>query len=114
MSKLFFCVGKKATIPYCMTTEHIRFFTIEELCYYICDRAEILDDELMSSSLIEFIELQLGLSQLSQTLGQLLRIGEPLHMFCNAILEYVDFPDAVRREVNLRRATASASKDSGK
>ncbi len=103
MSKLFFCVGKKATIPYCMTTEHIRFFTIEELCYYICDRAEILDDELMSSSLIEFIELQLGLSQLSQTLGQLLRIGEPLHMFCNAILEYVDFPDAVRREQVIQR-----------
>lgn len=103
MSKLFFCIGNKADIPYGMSVEHIRFFTIEELCYYICDQAEFLSDELMSSSLIDFIETQLGLSQLSQTLRQMLRMEEPLHLFCNAILEYVNFPDALQREQVVRR-----------
>ena len=103
MSKLFFCIGNKAMTPYCMAAEHIRFFSIEEVCYYICERAEIMSDELMRGSLVDFIETQLGLSELAQMLEQLIRMEEPLHVFCNAILEYVGYPDAVRREQVIQR-----------
>lgn len=103
MSKLFFCIGKKATVPYCMATEPIRFFSIEELCYYICDRAEILSDELMRSQLVDYIQNQLGLLELAQILEEILRMEEPLHVFCSAILEYVDYPDAARRAQVIQR-----------
>lgn len=103
MSKLFFCTGKKATIPYCMAVEHVCFFTIEELCYYICDRAEVLGDELMCGPLIDFVDTQLGLSGLAQKLEVLLREGEPLHVFCDAILEYAQYPDKERREQVIQR-----------
>lgn len=103
MSKLFFCIGKKTMSPYCMAAEHIRFFTIEELCYYICERAEILEDELMRSSLIDFIETQLELSELAQTLEKILQMEEPLHVFCEAILEYVGYPDATSRQQVIQR-----------
>lgn len=107
MSKLFFCIGKKATTPYCILAEHLRVFTIEELCYYICDRAEILDDGLMCTQLIEVIEGEFGLLELAQTLTEILRMEKPLHVFCNAILEYVDYPDTARRQQVVQRIRES-------
>lgn len=103
MSKLFFCTGKKAGIPYCIEVERVCFFTIEELCYYICDRAELLGEELMCGPLIDFVDTQLGLPQLAENLKELLRAGEPLHVFCNAILEYAQYPEKARREQVIQR-----------
>ncbi len=97
MSKLFVCIGKKATTPYSIPSENLRVSTIEELCYYICDRAEILDDHLMQDGLVDFIASELGLAELAETLVQMIRVEEPLHAFCSAILEYASYPDVDRR-----------------
>lgn len=103
MSKLFVCIGKKATIPYSIPAEKLRVSSLEELCYYICDRADVLDDSIMRLQLADFVETQLQLPQLAQTLGKLIREERPLHLFCAALLEYADYPDRETREWILQR-----------
>lgn len=94
MSKLYICIGKKAKIPYSIPSEHLSVYTIEELCYYICDRAGTLDDNLMSEKLVDFIGTELALEQLAEVLLQMVRMEKPLHVFCETILEYADYPAA--------------------
>ena len=37
MGSLILCHKKRAKQPYMITRVHIRIYTIEELCYYICN-----------------------------------------------------------------------------
>lgn len=100
MSKLYACVGKKAKTPYCVKSGSIRLYTIEELCYYICDNAEMLDDGFMREDLAEFVEQELGLSLLADELRQIIRYGGSLHAFCGLILDRAGYPEkAVRRSI---------------
>lgn len=98
MSKLYVCIGKKATTPYSIPPENLRVSTIEELCYYICDRAEMLDDRIMQDRLADFITQELALPSLGERLAQMLKAGEPLHALCREILDYAGYPDVERRE----------------
>lgn len=98
MSKLFVCIGKKADMPYCIQDGNVTVYTLEELCYYICDRAQILDENLRNEKLVMFIKEQLGLEELSDTLARILQWSRPLHEFCRAVLEYADYPDPQIRE----------------
>ncbi len=98
MSKLFACIGKKATTPYSIPTEQLRIFTLEELCYYICVRVDVLDRSLMREQLAEFIEGELMLPDLAQELSKLVRTERTLGEFCGAILEYAAYPEKSVRE----------------
>lgn len=100
MSKLYVCIGKRAKIPYSIPAEHVRIFTVEELCYYICDRADVLDRSLMRDALVECIASEFALPELAEELAQMVRRERPLHEFCEAILNYVCYPDAgVRAQI---------------
>ncbi len=98
MSKLFVCIGKKAEAPYSIPAEHLRIFTIEELCYYICERAGVLDRSFMRDRLVDFIGKELALPDLAGELEESVRKERPLHEFCAAILQYAGYPDREIRD----------------
>lgn len=98
MSKLFVCIGKKAVTPYSIPAEHLRIFTIEELCYYICERAGVLDRNLMRKQLVDYIGKELGLPELAAELEEIVRKERPLHEFCSAILHYTGYMNREIRE----------------
>lgn len=103
MSKLFVCVGNKAKIPYCVRGEHLRVYTIEELCYYICDNADMLGDEFMCEELADFVQQQLGLAELADELMQLIRYSGSLSAFCGVILDYAGYLEKEsRRSIETR------------
>ena len=91
MSKLFVCVGKKASTPYSELGEHFRIYTIEELCYYICGHVDMLDDTFMKESLADFTEEELGLSTLAERLRQIIQRDGTLSEFCKAILDEAEY-----------------------
>lgn len=97
MSKLFVCIGKKAVIPYSIPAEHLRVSSVEELCYYICDRAKVLDAGFMREPLAEFVREQLSLPELADELTEMLQEKRSLHEFCAAILDYAGYPDSETR-----------------
>lgn len=98
MSKLFVCVGKKAATPYSIPAEHLRIFTIEELCYYICEKAGVLDRNLMREQLVDYIGKELALPELAGELEEIVRKERPLHEFCGAILHYTGYMSSEIRE----------------
>lgn len=97
MSKLFVCLGKKTTIPYSIPGEQIRIFSLEELCYYICERVNVLDRSLMKESLLDFLARELELPALAERLEEIVRRERPLCEFCGAVLEYAAYPEKEMR-----------------
>ncbi len=91
MSKLFVCVGKRAEAPYSILTGRLRIYTIEELCYYICDNLDVLDRSLMQESLADFVEQELGLMHLAEQLRETIRCEGDLHTFCSRILDHAGY-----------------------
>lgn len=87
MSKLYACIGRRAETPYCIPADGLKVYTIEEICYYICDRAEVLDADFMCDELAEFVEHDLGLPKLADELFRIIRFGGSLHAFCGLLLD---------------------------
>ena len=70
MSSLILCHKQKATQPYKLAHIRYKIFTIEELAYVIFDNLYLLDHTLMSESLCEWIESELGLFALADGLRE--------------------------------------------
>lgn len=87
MGKLFFCMGKKAEQPYTILEKRLPIYTIEELCYYICKNAELLDSGFMREELADFVGDELGLGELGSEMMQMIHFGASLHAFCGLILD---------------------------
>ena len=48
MGNLILCHDKHATHPYEITRIHCRIFTMEELCYYLCNNLYLIDYTIMN------------------------------------------------------------------
>ncbi len=62
MGKLIICNGKLTTKPYFHKVTGTSLYSIEELCYYIYNNIDIMNNEFLNESLAKWIdtELQLG------------------------------------------------------
>ena len=43
MGSLILCHSKRAKRPYEISRVHMRIYTIEELCYYLCNNLYLID-----------------------------------------------------------------------
>ena len=50
MGNLILCHDRRASHPYEITRIHCRVYTIEELCYYLCNNLYLIDYTIMNSS----------------------------------------------------------------
>ena len=88
MGRVRLCIGNYATTPYVIGQTGIRIYSLEELCYYLAENVLLLDTDFVTAELVEWIDVQLGLSELSKSLKVLLQKGSPLYSFVGQILEY--------------------------
>lgn len=70
MSKLWLCEGKTAEEPFWLEEEEIRIATMEELCYYLYQNIEIIEEAFFCESLFLWIEQELDQRLLAQKLRQ--------------------------------------------
>lgn len=70
MGSLILCHKKRAKQPYEITRVHIRIYTIEELCYYVCNNLYLIDYTIMNRQLCEWLESELGMQELSEELSE--------------------------------------------
>lgn len=68
MGSLILCHKKRAKQPYEIIRLHIRVYTIEELCYYICNNLYLIDRTIMNRQLCEWLRTELDMSGLADTL----------------------------------------------
>ncbi len=88
MGSLILCHKKKARQPYEITRIHRKIYTMEELCYYLCNHLYLIDYTLTNEQLCDWLEQELELRELAQNLKQSLQQHVSVEQFVLAILAY--------------------------
>ena len=68
MGSLILCHSKRAKRPYEISRVHMRIYTIEELCYYLCNNLYLIDYTIMNRRLCDWLEDELGLAKMAEDL----------------------------------------------
>ena len=87
MSSLILCHKKKAKTAYTVTQIHRRIYTLEELCYFLCNHLYLIDYTIMNAQLCEWIDEELELAEMAETLEKIIEANGSLEQFVMAILE---------------------------
>jgi tetratricopeptide (TPR) repeat protein len=88
MSSLILCHKKKAKKAYEITRIHRKIYTIEELCYYLCNHLYLVDYTIANEQLAEWLQGELELSELAEELNRLLEQNGTIEQFVMTILSY--------------------------
>lgn len=84
-------VGKYAAVPYCLETLKIRVYCLEELVYCFRENAFLLDADIMSDTLLNWIKEECKEEDLEKELYSLVHQTGSLSAFVICIMEYVGF-----------------------
>lgn len=90
MGQIILGTGKYAEKPYFIDKFYINLYSVEELCYILVEKAEMLDPEIMQRDLVQWLDEQCGLNQLAHALYSLLNQNGSTAAFAGIILEYVN------------------------
>ena len=87
MGSLILCHKKKASQPYKITRIHRKIYTIEELCYYLCNNLYLIDYTIMNEKICEWLYSELDMKELARDLLDLLQKNGTIEQFVLRILE---------------------------
>lgn len=90
MSQIILGTGRYAEEPFFVEKFYVNLYSVEELCYLLVEKAELLDQELMRRELVQWLDEQCGLDRLAHTLYSLLNQNGSIVAFAGTILEYVN------------------------
>ncbi len=113
MGNIYQCVGRYAQEPYIFKITMTRVYCIEELCFYIVQNADILDEHFASMELVNWIEDECALPELAKKLKGVLRTSIKPESFVRAILEelcYIDEKEMKELERVIRSGRLLSSK----
>lgn len=88
MGSLILCHKKKAAQPYEITRIHRRIYTLEELCYYICNNLYLIDYTVMNEQLCDWIQDELELTDMAHTLKSAVKRHGAVEQFVLTILQH--------------------------
>ncbi len=87
------CIGKYATTPYVFTGLDMKVFCVEELCYVFRENTFLLDESILTDTLVDWLANECGLKELAKELYPLVHKQGTLSIFVMLIVEYVGFYD---------------------
>ena len=88
MSSLILCHKKKAKQPYLVARINRRIYTMEELCYYLCNHLYLVDYTIMNEKLCDWLDEELELAELAKNLRRVLEQNGTVEQFVITILAY--------------------------
>lgn len=88
MGSIILCHKKKAKVPYEIARIHRKIYTIEELCYYLCNHLYLVDYTIVNTQLCDWLDEELELSQLADVLRQMVEQNSTIEQFVVTILSY--------------------------
>ncbi len=90
-SQIYACTGQIAKTPYYFEKAYVNVYSIEELCYVIYENAFLIDSDILSRDLVNWIDKECGLTELSRDLYMLINQNALPKAFVGTILDYVGF-----------------------
>lgn len=99
MGKVLLNTGQQAEIPYRFEKLGLRVYSIEELCYCLKENAFLLDRDIVSKKLADWIHDECGLPELAKELYGMVNQRSSLSAFVAAIFTYAGYyePEVVAR-----------------
>lgn len=91
MSKLILCSGERTTRPYGFPTSGIRIYSIEELCYYLYHHVYMIEEDMLSEDLFDWIGTELKLRERAEKLKLLKRQKADIKTLITVILCSADY-----------------------
>lgn len=91
MGKVLLCMGEYAKNPYFVEKVYINVYSIEEFCYCMIRNVHMIDREIMSGRLIDWIKEECGLPELAGELSERMDEEHTISSFLGYILEYTGY-----------------------
>ena len=91
MGKLIICSGKQTLKPYYFKLTNTKIYSIEELCYYIYNNIDVMNEEFFGNLLVTWMSTELQLEESAQKLQELLNVDAGLKDLVVCILCSSDY-----------------------
>lgn len=78
MSKIWICQSKTADIPFVLEEQNIKLYSFEELCCYLYQSTENIEESFFDERLLTWLEKELYMTRLCTQLRQGLEEGKIL------------------------------------
>ena len=98
MGGYILCHEKRAETPYYIEAAGIKIWTIEELCYFICQYVWLLDGSFVSEGLCDWIDRELKMPKLAKLLYAEYYHGRSLKSFIEIVLNKTGY--CSKQEIN--------------
>ncbi|MCR4729194.1 MAG: hypothetical protein K5796_11200 [Lachnospiraceae bacterium] len=105
------CVGKQAEKPYYFEKIYTNIYSVEELCYALYENAFLIDNDIVSKDLADWIYKECGLTDLAAGLYPLVNQNAQAVSFVGTILEYTGYygRDEIEKAESILRMNISMS-----
>ena len=74
-TQLYLCMGTLSPTPYFLSGLGVNIYSMDELCYYLCANAYILDNDLIDVRLCDHMRDNLGMPELAAKLRKMIKEG---------------------------------------
>lgn len=91
MGRIYQCVGHYAETAYTIKRTWIHVHCVEELCYYICNNAYLLEGDFINQEMLLWLDSECMLPALAKTLRAQIRQGVRLEAQVRLLLETVHY-----------------------
>jgi hypothetical protein len=91
MGKLILCSGERTIRPYGFPASGIRIYSIEELCYYLYHHIYMIEEDMLSEDLFDWIGTELKLTERAEKLKLLKRQKADFKTLITVILCSADY-----------------------
>ena len=85
-TEMYLCLGTLSTTPYFLSGLGVNIYSMDELCYYLCINAYILDNDLIDVRLCDYIRDNLEMPQLAAKLRKMIKEKKTLGEMVTTIL----------------------------
>ena len=99
MAKLRMCCGQRANEPYFFSSACTNIYSIEELCYMFALNPFMINEDIVSSELVDWIRNECLLGELSDKLQKYVNKSNRLTEFVITIIDYVNYCDEAEKQL---------------
>ena len=85
-TEMYMCLGALSTTPYFLLGLGVNIYSMDELCYYLCVNAYILDNDLIDVRLCDYMRDNLEMPELSNKLRKMIKESRTLGEMVTTIL----------------------------
>lgn len=85
-TQMYMCIGTLSTTPYFLSGLGVNIYSMDELCYYLCVNAYILDNDLIDVRLCDHMRDNFEMPELAAKLRKMIKAGKTLGEMVTTIL----------------------------